>query len=289
MMSEEVLLQGVSWLGGIGVLTALCLWAYWIGATPTSLPRVWWTEYVNRLQQVFKTMHDQRDARRIAQLQLGACLGAALYGFYTEDIYPVALMVVIAGVPWLMLRQRHQKRLEDIDNQLEGWLLALANGLKAAPSIGDAIEASVNMTQPPLRSELDVCVKEMRLGTPVDQAITNFTRRIQSTMVTAATTAILIGRQTGGDLSVVLERAAGTLREMKRLDGVVRAKTAEGRNQAYVLAAMPFVLLGIIHSFDPTWFEPLLNSTLGYVVIAVAMVAWLCGIIWARKIMSVDI
>jgi len=114
-------------------------------------------------------------------------------------------------------------------------------------------------------------------------------RRLQSSLATAATTAILIGRQTGGDLSAILERTAGNLREMRRLEGVVRAKTAEGRNQAYVLAAMPFVLLGIIHSFDPTWFEPLAESTLGVLVVIVALATWLFGIIWARKIMSVDI
>lgn len=289
MTLDRGIAEALAFFGGLGLVLAVSVPVYWISSDARSEPRLWWTQYVDRLNLLFKSMHKQRDAERVGQLQLGASIGIALYALYTEAFYLGLLVLAIIFVPWVVLWQLHHRRIEAIDDQFEGWLLSLANGLKAAPSIGDAIEASVNMIQPPLREELEVCVKEMRLGTPVDQAITNLTRRLQSSLATAATTAILIGRQTGGDLSAILERTAGTLREMRRLEGVVRAKTAEGRNQAYVLAAMPFVLLGIIHSFDPTWFEPLAESTLGILVVAVALVTWLFGIIWARKIMSVDI
>ncbi|MCB9709117.1 MAG: type II secretion system F family protein [Myxococcales bacterium] len=289
MTYTAVLIQALAVTGGLGIIVAMSVAIYCLAADPTSAPRSWWAKYVARLQLLFKSMHDPRDARQVARLQLGLCLGITLYALYTTDLYLGGLVLAILWVPWLVLQQRHHKRLEVIEDQLEGWLLSLANGLKAAPSIGDAIEASIGMVQLPLRAELEVCVKEMKLGTPVDQAVMNLARRVDSSMVTTAITAILIGRQTGGDLSVILERTAATLREMRRLEGVVRAKTAEGRNQAYVLAAMPFVLLGIIHSFDAAWFNPLLDSILGYLVVAIALTAWLSGIVWARKIMSVDI
>ena len=79
------------------------------------------------------------------------------------------------------------------------------------------------------------------------------------------------------------------LREMARLEGVVRTKTAEGKTQAYVLGVIPFVLIGAIHMVDEHWLDPLGSSTLGFAIISVAAVLWITAILLARKILAVDI
>jgi tight adherence protein B len=100
---------------------------------------------------------------------------------------------------------------------------------------------------------------------------------------------LLIGRQTGGDLPKILERSAATLREMARLEGVVRTKTAEGKSQAWVLGAMPFVMVIVLQSMDPNWLKPLWTSFIGYVLMFAAGILWIFAIIAARKILNVDI
>lgn len=76
---------------------------------------------------------------------------------------------------------------------------------------------------------------------------------------------------------------------MARLEGVVRTKTAEGKMQVIVLAVIPFALLGMIHYMDNTWLRPLVETTIGYGIIAVATALWMTALILARRILSVDI
>jgi tight adherence protein B len=108
-------------------------------------------------------------------------------------------------------------------------------------------------------------------------------------MISGALATILVGRQTGGDLGRILEESASTLREMQRLEGVVRTKTAEGKSQAWVLGAIPFVLMLAIYWVDPNWLKPLGATTLGYLIIGVATSLWLSAILLARRILAVDV
>ena len=100
---------------------------------------------------------------------------------------------------------------------------------------------------------------------------------------------VLVGRQTGGDLPNILETGASTLREMARLEGVIRTKTSEGKMQTMVLAIIPFALLGMIHYMDNTWLRPLVETSLGNTIIVVATTLWFVAIVLARRILSVDI
>jgi tight adherence protein B len=90
-------------------------------------------------------------------------------------------------------------------------------------------------------------------------------------------------------VSTVLERAAGTLREMARLEGVLRTKTAEGKAQTFVLALTPFPLVGLLHSLNPGFLAPLLVSTRGHLLLALALLCWISSLLLARRILRVDL
>src|SRR4029079_15793359 len=101
--------------------------------------------------------------------------------------------------------------------------------------------------------------------------------------------AVLVGRQVGGNLPKVLDTTATTLREMERLEGVVRQRTAEGRMQLWALSIAPLVICGAIHKLDPSYFEPLTTKMIGYVATAIAMTLYLTGMIVTRKVLAVNI
>lgn len=191
--------------------------------------------------------------------------------------------------PFLALRRKRVERVNRLENQLDAWLLVLANALRASPSLGDALNSSSHLVPRPMSEELDIVMKEHHLGLPLDQAIYNFSDRVNSRSISSALITLLIARQSGGNLPDTLEIAAATLREMARLDGVVRTKTAEGKSQAWVLGAMPFVLVGAIHWIDPKLLMPLVTTFHGYVVSAIAVLLWVFAIVAARKILAVDI
>jgi tight adherence protein B len=258
-------------------------------SNPSGLVRTAWARYESYLENQLKLLFSETPASSIIFGQLAggaACVGLAIL---LEAPIILAGLVVVAIAPRVMLERRRAERVQKIEMQLETWLLILANALKATPSLGDAMASSTHIVRAPIREELELVLKEVNLGTALDEALMNMSGRLQSRTVSGALTTILVGRQTGGDLPHILEETSATLREIERLEGVVRTKTAEGKSQAVVLAVIPFFLLGAIHYIDPNWLRPLTAGAVGYAVLVVAGVLWV-GAIWlARKILAVDV
>jgi tight adherence protein B len=182
-----------------------------------------------------------------------------------------------------------QKRIEQIEQQLDGFVLTLANALKATPSIGDAFASVQVLVQPPLRQEVELAVKEMRLGSTLDQALLHMASRVGSRQLDSALSAVLIGRQVGGNVPRILETTASTLREMNRLEGVVRTKTAEGKAQMWVLGAFPFLIIVALDAVSEGYFQPLGESVTGYAVAVGAALCWVGSLVTASKVLAVDV
>lgn len=198
------------------------------------------------------------------------------------------LAVAMATVPAWSLQRLHRRRVARLEEQLDSWLLMLSNALSASPSIGEAIASTANLVSAPLREELDLLIKEIRLGTSLDEALQNTTRRVQSASVSDALATLVLGRKTGGSLRKILEDTACILRESARLEGVLRAKTAEGRGQIIALAAMPFVICSVIVWMDPSWFEPMRYHSAGQLILLICAVTWTLALLWARRIVDVE-
>ena len=198
-------------------------------------------------------------------------------------------MPIVAIVPRIWLSDAKAKRQIAIEAQLDTFLLALANALKASPSLGDALGATTMLLRAPIKQELELTMKENQLGMPLDQALLNMASRVGTRAFSGALSTVLIGRQTGGDLPKILETSAGTLREMARLEGVVRTKTAEGRAQGWVLGVIPPVLVVLLNWLDPEWLRPLSTSFIGYIISTIAVLFWVAAVFAARKILAVDI
>jgi tight adherence protein B len=165
----------------------------------------------------------------------------------------------------------------------------LANALKATSSVGEAIGSTVALVPRPFSEEIDLLVKELRLGVPLDRALRGMASRINSTVISGALAMIVVARQTGGNLPQTLERASAALREAARLEGVLRTKTAEGRGQVVVLASVPVVLCLVIGSLDRTWFDPMLDHHQGRAILALCLVVWALAAVWAHHIVGADL
>ncbi|MFW5875988.1 MAG: type II secretion system F family protein [Myxococcota bacterium] len=281
-----------SWLGYAGaVLLAAGLvssGALWV-ADPDGLPARWWGRYEANLARDARLLMLGVGGRSIALAHvagLGVWLAVAVLARATWMVFVVPVLLV---GPVFWLSRRREKKVAEIELQLDAWLVVLGNALKSNPSLGEALESSVRLTGSPLREELDLALKEVQLGTPLDLALHEMAARIGSRMLDSTLSGLLVARKTGGDLPRMLDRTAATLREMQRLEGVVRTKTAEGKSQAYVLAVMPFGLLGILHVMDPEFLGPLVESPIGWGVTFVAFLCWAGSIAMARKILAVDV
>ncbi|MEZ4254425.1 MAG: type II secretion system F family protein [Polyangiales bacterium] len=129
----------------------------------------------------------------------------------------------------------------------------------------------------------------MRLGVPVERALLGMGKRIDSQTLQSALATVVISQRTGGDVPRLLEESASGLREMARLEALIRAKTAEGKMQAVVLAVIPIVLAVMVEKLKPGWFAPMLNNPMGYALIAVCVFIWMASIYVANRILDVEV
>lgn len=281
-----------TWLGWLAAgLVAVGLAVLITGQSTSkgALLRMRWEKYVAELDHHASFLWLSFGGARIASLQLAAGVLLVVWSVVGASIAPLFFAPFVAVAPMILLRRARERRVLALQDQLDGWLMVLANSLRATPAIGQALESTARLVSTPLSQELDLIIKEVQLGTPLDQALANASERIGSRSVSSALSVLVIARRTGGDLPAILERSAEQLREMARLEGVVRTKTAEARMQGWVLAVMPFVMVGALHLMDPTWFVPLTSTFAGAIVISLSTAIWLAAIFAARKILAVDI
>ncbi len=249
----------------------------------------YWARYTSSIERKLRPMFIFTPGRVIAAGQLAALFVTIVLELTIGLPWFPAWVIAICAFPLMQIDSMRKKRLEAVEKQLDGFLLALANALKAIPSVAAAFNSVVPILQSPIREEVDLATKEMKVGSSLDQALLHMAARIGSRQVDSALSSILIGRQVGGNLGRVLETTAASIREMARLDGVIRTKTAEGKMQLIVIAIMPFFLvLGLGYS-SPGFFDPLQKSLSGYMLTGAAAGCWIGALLWARKILAVDI
>ncbi len=259
-----------------------------LASDPSSLAYRWYVRYTSMLERKLRPMFIFTPGRVIALGQaLVAFLVLTLHVLFTVDLW-WAIIAMVAIAPTIYIEIQRRKRVEKIEEQLDGFVLALANALKTTPSIGAAFGSVAAVIPDPIRQEVDLAIKEMKVGSTLDQALLHMASRVGSRQLDSALSAILIGRQVGGNLPKVLETTASTLREMRRLEGVVRTKTAEGRMQLWVIGALPAALLVGLNVMWPGYFDPLQQSASGYIIILISVVCWVTALVLARKVLAVD-
>ncbi len=285
-VSKELLGYGGIVLLVLGVVVGLTI----LSLDPNSFIRRQWARYVAELDKEIRFLFLETTGAKITRNQLLISGVLMIVAFVIEDELPLFLLPIIAV---------------RADVCSEASTLAARGGDRATARLvapasreraqGDAfarrgLKNSARIIRAPIQQELDLAHQgsEPRHAARPG-ASSPMGDRVGSRTLSGALAAILVGRQTGGDLPRILEESAATLSEMERLEGVVRTKTAEGKSQAWVLGAIPFVLIGAIQMIDPMWLVPLTETSLGYIIIVVALVLWLAAILAARKILAVDI
>ncbi|MCP4446828.1 MAG: hypothetical protein GY811_15990 [Myxococcales bacterium] len=250
--------------------------------------RLWrWNESV--MADYYSMLFLERSAPRDAALQMAVCAALALVALFAGSIALLMAVPVAAIAPSMVLERRKVAKGMLISEQLAPWLTVLANSLKSSPNIADAFSASTGLVPSPLREEVDLLVKEVRLGEHLDRAMHRSADRLKSPLYSSVMTTLLVARKSGGNLPKILEKSSDTLREMERLAGVVRTKTAEGKSQTFVLAILPFVMVGALQKVDPTMIPKLAESGMGQVILAIAIALWLGSVALAYRIVQVDI
>jgi tight adherence protein B len=281
------------WLMLLGAVVAIALACgmFLLSVVGDHSSMIWryWLKYTLMLERKLRSMYIWTPGRVIALGQIAGLVLVIALNILVEIPFGWLGVVLVLGYPPWKVEKMRRERVDKLEGQVVDFLMALANSLRAVPGVSAALQATLPVVQNPLREELDLVLKEIRVGSTMDQALVTMGSRVGSSFLDMGITAILIGKQLGGDLPGILERTASALREMERLEGVVRTKTAEGKAQLWVLGLAPAVMLFAFDAAKPGYFEPMTADWAGYIVTGIAMAFWAASIVVARKILDVDI
>jgi len=216
----------------------------------------------------------------------GAGLGTFFMGGWIGGIGGLVLGFF---APRVWLRRQWSARIQSINEQIEEAMIYMANSFKANPSLPEAIADVTTAMPAPISQELSVMLREYKLGTPLDDCLIRLQQRMPARNLELAISALLVGRTVGGDIPKILEDIGSTIRESYRLERVIDTQTAQGKMQAWVMGAMPAVVVSVFYLMDPELISPLFNTMIGYIIISIAVVLNIIDMILILKIVNIRV
>ena len=285
VVGEPLLLK----LGGQLLVALGVSWLVYAAFAGDTLLTRYYRKYTAELDRSMKLLFMPAAGERIFLGQVLVASAVAALGLLIDLPYWYLGLLPLVFGPVLWLRRKRSEHISRLEGQLDALIMGLANALKTVPSPSAALGTIVPVMPMPMRLEIDRLLKEMRIGSTLEQGILNMSSRLNSIDIDNALSALLIGLQVGGNLPAVLENTAATIREMNRLQGVVRTKTSEARVQLWVLAIFPFGICFAFTMLDETYFTPLQTTFVGTIIVAISLGLWLASLMAARKILKVDL
>ena len=253
----------------LGILWFGVAWLVFASAAdPKSLVSRTAATYVSGIDADLRSMFREPRGVVIAWLQIaGIATSLLLFGFTTSVLFLIAAGATLLG-PRLAVTMMVRRRRARLDEQAHGYALALANTLKTTANLGDAIRFSLEVTSKPMHQELDTALREVRVGSTLEEALLAAAARAGSPALDVVVSALLIGQRTGGDLPRILEGTAASLRELKRLEEFTDRVTRSAKQSVIVAACITAGLAIMLPRVMPGFFDPLLASTKGHLVAA---------------------
>jgi tight adherence protein B len=198
-------------------------------------------------------------------------------------------LVMAAIVPRFLAKRRRRNFQEAFDKSLAEALGTVSSSLKAGLTLREALAVAAQNTPPVFAAEITVALKQYRFGVALDEVLDGVRRRVATASANIAFGAMIIGSQLGGNLPEILKRIVVTIRERDRVEGRLRALTAQGRSQAFLLCGAPIVIGIGLWIWDPAKMEFFASTPTGKVLLALAIVLELLGIVVTKKVMTLEI
>lgn len=226
----------------------------------------------------------------VALIVVCALLGAVFGALLLQNIVFVLLVAGIAAlIPYVWMLRNHRKRQQALLDQLADTLSILASSLRAGYSFLQALDTVSKEIGEPSASEFQRVVAEIRLGRPIDDALTAMAVRVGSDDLKWAVIAINVQRNVGGNLAEVLDIVANTVRERGYIRRQVQVLSAEGRLSVAILSALPFLILLYLAIVNPEYITPLFTTTTGIILLVAAGSMMGAGIFVMSRMVKIDV
>jgi tight adherence protein B len=219
-----------------------------------------------------------------------AVLFAAIAGVVTRTPWSLPIGAAMGfGLPFLVLRIKRTRRLRKFEEEFPEALDLISRALKAGHAFATGLKMAADEMGEPVGPEFRKTFDEQNFGLPLKDALENLTLRIPNIDVKFFSTAVLIQRETGGNLSEILENLAHVVRERFKILRQVRVYTAHGRLTGYVLLALPAVLAIALSFINPEHMNLLFRERVGQILLMVALVMQTAGFLWIKQVIKIEV
>jgi tight adherence protein B len=251
-------------------------------------------EYLARLGNV-QLLLEQADSALSSTNFVLVCGGMALVGAfipaaagYHPSLWPaVALCAGLLPFVWVIFKRK--RRFKKFAKQLPDALELIGRALRAGHSLASGFHLVSNEMQDPIGKEFNRVFEEQNLGVPLEDALDTMTDRIPNLDLRFFATAVILQRQTGGDLAEILDKIGYLVRERFKIWGQVQALTGEGRLSGIVLLALPPALFAAVYRLNPDYVMPLFTDPMGRQMLVGGLVMQLLGALVIRKIVNIKV
>lgn len=261
----------------------------------SSLPMVdRWLREFDLLPGLRKVLHQSNVSWTLADLLLrslvlGAVAGLVVYWRTRDELFSAAMGVLAATGPTLYVLHKRSARFNAFEAKLPEALELMVRALRAGHGLVAGIEMVANEMGDPVGTEFKKSFDEQNYGLELREALLNLGERVPIHDVHIVITAIMIQRETGGNLAEVLEKVAYVIRERFRLKRQIRVHTAQGRLTGWILALMPVILGAVLYTVKPDFMARLWQHPTGLKMIYAAGIGTLIGGLIIRSIIRIRV
>jgi tight adherence protein B len=224
---------------------------------------------------------------------LSAALGMTGYLFFlvlTKNLFfAVALGLAAASLPLFSLKAKKNKRMALFEKQLPDGLGLIARSLRAGHAFTSGMKLASEEFVDPLGPELEETLDEINFGVSVAEALKNMARRVDCPDLKFFVVAVILQRETGGNLAEIIESLAHLMRERFRFRGKVRTLSAEARLSAKILAAIPVLIFLAIMLLNPEYVGHLIHDPIGHALLGIGFFMMVMAGLVMRRILKLDV
>lgn len=253
-----------------------------------------WLHELPQIQDLARLLR-QLDNRTPAHVFAIGCVVLALVMFLALTIVGAPILAALplgigAGfLPVMKLTHARKQRLEKFEGQLPEAMSMMARAMRAGLPFADALKTTGTEMPDPMGAELRSVFSDINYGLGVKDGLLNLLTRVPSVSLQTMVTAVLVQRETGGNLAEILEKIAAVVRGRHKLRRRIKSLSAEGRMSAWVLVMIPLGLAAVISISSPTYLPLLLNDPLGQKLLWGALAGLIIAVYWMRQIINIRV
>lgn len=251
----------------------------------------WQKKRVEKITPKLDNMFLNVPIPRLIFLDILAPIVLGTAGFILSQNVLVAIIGAVLGLalPLIVIAQMEKARRQKFAQQLIDGLMVLSGSLRAGLSLLQSFEVLVEELPGPIGQEFSLVVRENKMGVPLEVSLANLKKRMPIEELDLIVTAILVARETGGDLTETFSQLIFTIRERAKLLGRLKALTVQARLQGVIMGVLPIAFAFFVYSFNPHFFDIMLNNETGRFMLMLAVVLEILGVFFISKFSKVDI